>query len=385
MLIVFDTCTREEYRRDVHRVLALPVGAVWRYEYKRHLFSEEAAAVLSQATSRALPIDALLMYGELNTFKRGDDDKKLPMLTWDNAKFTPTRCARITNVYVHDDVIHFHLQMRGYLDPSCAAIEQLIRELQQRNQLPFGDRTQQYCWVSVLPEPLRNVEATLASDDDAPWSKIVERMFRADTQFRGDIFWRILNVVEDREAGPYTLPLRNRSTNRFGMEAWYRDYSLHDQSRYNIRYQTYDPSSYGEIVPGNAKIALIPNDSEELIRVPVDPAQLRQNQVSSTGFTVRTVSFLGSRYASIEVETQLAGEDALNRDPGSRCTLTVRMSKSPVRAVLSGVFGLFAASSGVVAAALKDQLGARVALGIATAIAAFIAYYLWTGKTRVDK
>jgi hypothetical protein len=44
--VIFDTCTHAAYYGDVHEVLALPAGAIVRYEYKRYLFKPEAAATL---------------------------------------------------------------------------------------------------------------------------------------------------------------------------------------------------------------------------------------------------------------------------------------------------------------------------------------------------
>jgi hypothetical protein len=46
MIVVFDTCTQPEYRRDLHRLLALPAGAILQYQYERRFMSPDAATQL---------------------------------------------------------------------------------------------------------------------------------------------------------------------------------------------------------------------------------------------------------------------------------------------------------------------------------------------------
>lgn len=386
MLIVFDTCTQEEYRRDVHRVLAMPAGGIVRYEYKRHLFSKESLASLESISASSLPIDALLMYGELKTFRRGQSEKGWPMLTWANANFTPTRSARVRNVYVHDDVIHFHLELRGFLDPGNPHIEPLLRALEAVNQLPFGAREEQYCWISMLPSSMQPVEVELKSDAAGPWSRVIDWLFEKDTQFKGDAFWRLLRVYPE-DAQDSAVALRERSTNRFGRRDWFADYLVHDLRRYSIEYQTYEPSAHGSSFPANAKLALVPNDAGDgIVRVPSALDQLRPNHVTTTSFNLQQIAFLGRRYASIELETRLTNSADIMRDPGSRCTLTIGMSKSPGRLAAVAILALLAVSSTGLAGVLKDgPIGRIVLLLIVAAICGLWAGYLWTGKAKAEK
>jgi hypothetical protein len=249
MLVVFDTCTRAEYRRDVHRVLALPNGAVVRYNYKRYLYAKEAAELLSAPDVRMkVPIDAILMYAELHTYQFGDDDTNLPMLTWDKAKFVSTRSAKIVNVSVQagatpqEDVIDFHLEMRGYIDPSTPSLEPMIKELEARNHLPFGDREKQHCWIALLPSASAINRNELLSDDKRKWSEIVRWMLERQTQFKDDIFWRVDEVRENIGRRSRPLAFIDRKSTQFGDIDWGRDYPVHDQANYEIRLLSYDPS-----------------------------------------------------------------------------------------------------------------------------------------------
>ena len=199
MLVIFDTCTKPAYRKDVHRLLSLPEEAVIRYNYKRYLHSDDAAEVLSTATERDLPIRALLFYGELNGYNFGDPDTNLAMLRWSIARFIPTRVAEIVNVAVNSTdadesqhVFDMHLKCGGFLDPEHKVIEPLIGELEARDELPFGAIETQFCWVSTFPEGLD----VKCYEDAAPdnWSAVVQALTTKETEFAGDAFWRISGI-----------------------------------------------------------------------------------------------------------------------------------------------------------------------------------------------
>src|SRR5271168_1601406 len=144
-LVVFDTCTHASYYGDVHEVLALPQGAVIRYEYKRRLFKPDAAQAVEglALTPRQLPMPVLLVYGEKNGFVQGSGDP-VTMLTLADSVFVPTRSANLIAVAIDkgagpdDDVFYLHLEVRGFVDPDLAEVRQLITTLESANSLPFG-------------------------------------------------------------------------------------------------------------------------------------------------------------------------------------------------------------------------------------------------------
>jgi hypothetical protein len=136
MLIVFDTCTHPQYYGDVHQLLALSPGSVLKYEYKRYLFSEAAADFLAGRSAGDMPLDVALFYGQLCEYRKGDKDENLPMLRTSNAIFVPTRSAWIVNVAIDrsakpdDELITFHLELRGYPSPAPSEIRSLTHLLQ---------------------------------------------------------------------------------------------------------------------------------------------------------------------------------------------------------------------------------------------------------------
>jgi hypothetical protein len=310
------------------------------------------------------------------------------MLTWENAKFLPTRSARIVNVRVHsaakkeDDVIQFHLELRGFIDPESPHIETLVKDLQKARQLPFGDRNGGNCWVSMLPKSLDQVRASLISDADNLWTKVVDQLFHMHSQFKVDYFWRILDVIEVSGRNQQPLPLRKRLSNKSGGLQWHKDYTVHDNSKYEIHYETHNPTAQGRQMPGGAKLILIPNDSDALVRVPTQPAQLRPNHTGVTSFSIEPIRFVGNRFARIELETHLM-EQPVGSDIGSRCALTFKIAKSPLRLVVAAIAAVLAPGLVAATTAYRTNISLAVPLGISAFLLAGIAYYVWTGRTKI--
>ncbi len=179
--VVFDTCTHASYYGDVHQVLALPEGAVIRYEYKRRLFKADAARVIDDLTHHPsrLPVQTLLMYGEKKGFVQGSPDPET-MLAIGDSVFVPTRSASLVAVAVDkgpipsEDVLYLHMQLRGFVNPDIPAVRELVQALEASNSLPFGDRETQYKWISLLPGPMADKDKQLMSDDQTAWPTVID-------------------------------------------------------------------------------------------------------------------------------------------------------------------------------------------------------------------
>jgi hypothetical protein len=394
MIVVFDTCTQPEYRRDLHRLLALPPGAILRYEYKRKLISADAANRLENFSPLKQPLPTILLYGEHHSYKLGAPDKGLPMLTWKSAVFVPTRSAVIVSVHVEratdpkNDVFHFHLRLKGFVDPARPEIERLINYLEQRNCLPFGDYQTQYIWVTAVEENQQNTIGTsmLVSDHQEPWTEVLNVLCSPQTQFSTDIFWRITALREVRSSRNIEVQLQDRRANRWGQLDYDRDYTVYQRRRYRIEYQTFDPSHHGRVIPGNAAIALVPNDPDGKILVPTQPVTLRPNQNSSASFSIAHSASLGDSFGSIEVVTQVADWTEAKFDPGARCPLTLRITRSKTRLILCLILGLLAVSLAAFAA-IKPETHVVLSLvcGALAVLSGGAAYYFFTGKIRESK
>lgn len=345
--VVFDTCTHARYYGDVHEVLAMPAGGIIRYEYKRSLFKPDAAAALDAlcADASALPIDTLLMYGQKRNYRQGEPDPK-EMLRWRDSDFIPTRSAtivavaRIQGAKPASDVFHFHLQMKGFVDPDAPAIAPMVQAMEAADALPFGGENQ-HTWVSLLPAPLDARRAELRSDNQQLWANVVDKFVLLDTQFKNDVFWRVREICEVSRANRpgMPLPLQDRNTNQqVHTSRWHRDYLLHDTEAYEIFIETHSPGAHGNLIPRNATMAMTSSDDEEgLIRLSARPLDIVPNETSSQRFSVDTNNFLDTRYSGIRLETQVPNH-ASAYPPGSLCTLTFAIRKKKSRLLASVLF-----------------------------------------------
>jgi hypothetical protein len=246
-------------------------------------------------------------------------------------------------------VLHFHLEMRGFVDPDSKWLEPMVRALETANSLPFGALTEQHAWISLLPESVQAHKEELVSDDQLPWSKVVDRLVTAPTQFEKDVFWRVRQICPaSRTAAPnVALPLQDRKTNlRVHTSRWHRDYALYETERYEIFVQTYAPGAHGQAVPGNATIAMTSRDDDQgLIKLSANPLEIVPNETSSQRFSIDTDAALETRYAGVRLETQIP--DWTSTFPaGSVCTLTFAIRKRVHRLVLGILFLVGAAIAG---------------------------------------
>src|SRR5213080_3562204 len=85
--VIFDTCARAEYYRDVHNLMALPKGAVMRYEYRDMYLSERALRLAVNDASA--PSKILLVYAQKPGFPKGGGDAVAPAgeLEWVATRF----------------------------------------------------------------------------------------------------------------------------------------------------------------------------------------------------------------------------------------------------------------------------------------------------------
>ena len=352
--VVFDTCTHARYYGDVHQVLALPEGAVIRYEYKRRLFKPDAAQALEglALSPDQLPIPVLLMYGEKMGFTKGSGDPDT-MLTRADSVFVSTRSASLVAVGIdrdstpEDDVLYLHLQLRGFVDPDMPEIDNLIKALEAANSLPFGDPNTQQTWVSLLPASLSPHRDRFVSDDQAHWSGVVDKLVTLPTQFEQDVFWRVRSLWEEKNgARSREIALVTRGTNlRVDADRWQRDYPLTESSRYVVEIQTYSPHAHGANVPPGSTVAMSSRDDDQgLLKLAADPLEIVPNQVESKRFSISTDSALDTRFTGIHLETQVP--DYTSKFPaGSLCTLTFSIRKQRWRLALGIV--LVAAGTGI--------------------------------------
>lgn len=334
--VVFDTSTHAAYYGDVHQVLALPEGAVIRYEYKRRLCQGDAARAIEALVQipAQLPMPVLLMYGEKMGFAQGDKDPET-MLSENDSVFIPTRSASLVAVAVDpgatalEDVFYLHLQLRGFVNPDLPEIGTMINALETANALPFGDLQTQHTWISLLPPSLDPIRERLVSDDQALWPNVIDKFILIPTQFCRDVFWRVRSLSEEKNGAPAReVKLVDRATNqRVHSQRWQRDYPLTESNRYSVQIQTYSPHEHGADVPAGSSIAMLSSDDDQgLLKLAADPLPVVPNQTDSKRFSILTDTALDTRFTGIHLETQVPNYTS-KFPSGSLCNLTFTIRK----------------------------------------------------------
>jgi hypothetical protein len=92
--VMFDTGTRRDDYRDVHKLLASPTGSIIRYRYDDGNLSSTAIAESKRAD---LARNVLVAYAQGKTFKKGDADP-VGSLSREQGLWVGTRLATLRHL-----------------------------------------------------------------------------------------------------------------------------------------------------------------------------------------------------------------------------------------------------------------------------------------------
>jgi hypothetical protein len=338
-LVVFDTCTRSQYYADVHQLLALPAGAILRYDYQEKYFSPEAFAYLRGLKEPDCPVDVILFYGQFNDYAKGsgDPEPKNRLLDVETAVLIPTRYARLRNVAVEDrvggdggsrSIIYFHMELSGFPDPDSPAIRPLLDMLAAKKELPFEK------WVALAPE-----EADLSAfrqDGVQLWGKVVDRLATPPSQFHGDVFWRIDHLEKESGSERRTIVPQARATNRFGQQDYFSDYQLDPLSSYRVTLSSFVPAAEGKDLPDGTAVTIKADDGE-LLTIPEPKQEFRRNASSQFKIGVKAVADIKPRHVSLSLKTEVPDQKS-PYTPGSVADISVVTSIGGYR--VAGLLGL---------------------------------------------
>lgn len=178
--MIFDTCTRPEYYQDVHNLLALPKGAVMRYEYRDEYLSEQAFRLA--VDKAAAPARVLLVYAQRPGYTRGADNAQAPAeeLQWVCTRFATMLAIPSTG----GANFYFDFSVEGYPKLDAAALEKLLAPLIASSETPFQK------WVAVSDDMSAYSDLN-RGQEESNWEAIVDRISAKDMQFQADSFWRL--------------------------------------------------------------------------------------------------------------------------------------------------------------------------------------------------
>jgi hypothetical protein len=197
--VIFDTCSRAVYYRDVHNILALPSGATITYNYRSELLSDDARRLADSwkrgATPEAGP-NVLFMYGQTKGFRHGDEFETAINSADAHPVWIPTRLGRMLDIKVQNERCYFKIQLSEYPRVDLPTIVDLVRSLGSDHPLtPKPDKGR---WVSISHRhELLTALAAQRGQSAEQWHSIVTS-FQRDTQFHADSFWRLSNPTTVR-------------------------------------------------------------------------------------------------------------------------------------------------------------------------------------------
>jgi hypothetical protein len=197
--IIFDTATKRDYYRDVHNLLALPIGDTIRYDYRPQHISDEALAFADSNNAR--PQKALLIYAQAVSYEKGGPSppggEPLPL---NAALWVPTRLAVVEHVTRRADRYYFSLKLAGYPRPLEDRLSLILSPLIQTQEVPFTK------WIAFSDRDGELAELELG-DAHENRAAIVDLLGVRPSQFAGDAFWRISKVMHGLDPPIPLIPL----------------------------------------------------------------------------------------------------------------------------------------------------------------------------------
>jgi len=331
--VIFDTCARAVYYRDVHNILALPNGATITYNYREVLLSEDAKRVADVWKRDAASNSVLLVYGQTKGFKHGDDFETAVNASSDPPVWIPTRLGLMVDVQVQNKRYYFTITLSDYPRIDPPAVSDLIRALGVDH--PLVPRPGIGRWVSVSNR--QELLATLAMQRGKPaeqWHEIVSA-FQSDTQFSADSFWRLSNPVTVR--GKQLIAPSDCDVDEFNVGLSYR---VEHEKEISFDVENHEPrDGDGE----NLKPRLITAGSDsQSLRVNPTETELRPYGVRTMKVRARNEELFKESEYTMRLFT---GEQADEWPVGAAFTCNFRVSKNLAQLLGGIAFGLAGAGA----------------------------------------
>jgi len=337
--VMFDTGTRVDYYRDVHNLLALPIGSTIRYDYRENHITDDA---LAEARGNRKG-KVLLIYAQHRVFLKHDADPVGP-LPYGDSLWIATRIADLSHIRIIGNRFYFDLELSGYPSEANDALDLILRPLADAGEVPFSK------WIATSTKD-RDLELVLEDEPSANWAATINRIGTPLSQFAGDSFWRVANITRRAERIPITPTLRNHVDNidghpvTTGVDAIYPAFELEQLA---IQIESRMPEAGP--VPAGAE----PDDRRSVLFETSDQGPLRE----FNGIALLLRRYLGGDRVEREVrgtnrlDAQL-GELTLTTTPrddaaypiGPELTIQFEISKHPVRSYLAILLAIGAAAA----------------------------------------
>jgi hypothetical protein len=205
--VMFDTSTRRDDCRDVHKLLASPTGSIVRYGFHDRNLSSTAIA---ESMRRDFARNVLMAYAQGKTFKKGDADP-VGSLSREQGLWVGTRLATLRHLHHSANRYQFFLELLDYPAFDEAAMNAIIGDLTAAGDVPFTK------WVAIsnLNVEFNSLNSGIAQDN---WASIVNQIGGPPSQFAGDSFWRVARLARGTQKTEIKPLIRRHTEVQSGKE-----------------------------------------------------------------------------------------------------------------------------------------------------------------------
>jgi len=373
--VIFDTCTRLEYYKDVHNLLALPRGATIRYEYRKRWLSQEA--VDAAVNPGIAPSLILLIYGQWKRYRKGDPDPDSSTPS-SEILWVPTRIAEMQLIPPPEgENFFFDFKVLGYPKPDDRALMEILNPLIRSDRVPY------HKWVSIS----NHMEAlTLLREgrDEENWQLIVNCIGSPPMQFSGDSFWRVkalLHAKTGRDLDPKYEEEKRAIDSKFEIRKVTSFYELSESESYKVEVISHSPPQPNHLVTRPPRRLEIQVDKDSPL-----------SAIGNTSFDLRSytgifVEIQAKRYAEIQDKIGTVTfrttplENGWPVGPSFSLRFRVKKKWEVIVGILFGVFGL---SAIFYANYLRDKnITCAITLFLAGVFLEVIAGVLLEGKIKI--
>jgi hypothetical protein len=369
--VFFDTATRPEYYEDVHKVLAMPKGALLEYQY-RDLRMEDAAVEATHKRLKDLPSRVLVVYAQWSMFKRGDrdpDGTKPP----DEMRYQAMRLGRLVALWREGERAVFQFRLEDHPRADSGLLIPIIDDLKARSALPYNK------WVgfSTVTEALKNL---VPADPVADWQKIVNQLVSPPMQFTDDKFLRFDPPGRNRFWAPSKL--RSRYPKRAGHDhALDHRYIVPERCEFGLRISTHEPvgATSGGISETVATYEVeVPSDGPLLGPAPPS-GKLRRTSDTTLQFESKHSAKAERKVGSVTISSH----DALPAvASGIAFSFALKLAawKRALGVLLSALGAASIAAGGILTESKGIAVGATILMIVGGILVAAVGGFFYTGR-----
>lgn len=361
--VIFDTCTRPEYYLDLHNLLALPVGATLRYNYREKYLSLPAvAASLHPSTA---PKFGLLFYAQRNGFHTGEAAPETGTI-YNEMLWVPTRIIEMLCIPARDgETFNYDFKVLGYPSIDQESVSRVLHPLIQQREIPFNK------WVAISSE-LSSFENLKRGDERRKWGTIVSELHKSQFQFSSDVFWRIIGPKKSRTSKQVS-PRYEQTFESGALRLVKAVYDLEEGQNYSFEIVSMSPPRSDETAQTQYSVKCSSTNDDNMEVIGSGSVSLRQQAADSVQFVGKISEEIADHSATLRFETQ---PKTSQWPMGPELEVQVAVVKNALKIALGlivGVVGLILSAYGMEILQSFPEIGIScLAIGIILVIIAAV-------------